>query len=335
MSSKNITIYGAGISGLSAAINLAKNNFNVEVREKRGKIGGSSSWHPSVHQQAFDLAKTSEYIDIDITPCFQPVTKHTFYFYGRKVEIHAPVDSYVCEKGQRPSSIESYLYSEAKNIGVRFVFGEAFDPRNIERLNKGAHKCIVATGLEDKAYRELDIKYASIQGFRSHKTASNEDFAISYFGKYTNDDFAYLASCGDLLFCLLFSRRGVSKNNLEAFQRHLFKSENFSFDDWHFSSGCVPLEKNFVKKGAVLAGTISGMIDPFYLNGISAALISGKIAALYFTDRKRAFREFKLFSRNFYIKKGLKLISEKLPVKKFSFPLIAQINNRLKWVGVI
>lgn len=193
----------------------------------------------------------------------------------------------------------------------------------------------MATGLEHEPYQDLNIKHTIIQGFTSTRTTQKPNCAFSYFGKYTNHEFAYLASFENLLFALLFSRKGMNKKSLEAFRQHLLESENLTFDNWHFSTGCVPIEKKLVKNGIVLAGTISGMIDPFYLNGVSAALISGKIAALFFTDKKQAFREFNRFTRNFYIKQNLMRISYKLPAKKFSFPLIAYLNNHLKWVGVI
>ena len=210
MAKRKITIFGAGISGLVAAINLAKIGYEVEVREKRKKIGGPPNWHPSVHLQPFDLERTSQYIDVDLTPCFHPVRKHVFYFYGPKSTIHNPKNSYVCEKGPRPSSIESYLYSEAEKVGSRILFGETFGLEIIELLRTETYQCIVATGLEQKAYRELDIKHATIQGYRASKTTLEEDFAISYFGDYTNHDFAYLASYGSLLFCLLFARKGMN-----------------------------------------------------------------------------------------------------------------------------
>jgi flavin-dependent dehydrogenase len=332
---KHIKIYGAGISGLVAAINLARSGYEVEVFEKRDKIGGSTHWHPSVHQQTFDIKKTSEYIGIDLAPCFRPVKKHTFYLYGRKIVLDAPIDSYVCEKGHRPSSIENHLYSQAVTIGVRFDFDEAFDLIKVKHLNTETQRCIVATGLETKPYRDLGIRHAVLIGFRSSQITEQKDIINSYLGDYTNDEFAYVASYGDLMFSLLFARRKVTRNNLEDFQKHLYESDNLTFDEWHSSSGYVPLENNLVKDGIVLAGAISGMIDPFYLNGISSALISGRIAAMFFEDRERAFREFSYFTRNFHIKRNLKSVADMLPLKTLSFPLVTRLNSRLKWVGVI
>ena len=329
--SNRITVFGAGIAGLVAAINLARSGFEVTVKEKRNRIGGSSNWHPSVHQQTFNLEKTSEYIAIDIKKCFNAIDKHTFYFFGRRSGLVSPPDSYICEKGPQPTSLESHLYSIAIESGVEFVF----NMDGITDINDKSEQCIIATGLEPAFYQKLGIKHVSIQGFKSCKPANMDSFILSFFGDYTKNDFAYIASSGRYLFALLFARNGIDKNDLNSFRAHIKKNENLSLSDWSFSKGCIPREKNLVKNGFVLAGTISGMIDPFFFNGISAALISGKIASLYFTDREMAFREFNRFTRNFYSRKILKSLSEKLPLKKFSFPLIVYINNHLKWVGVI
>jgi len=64
-----VIILGAGISGLVSAINLARAGFMVEVMERRPHIGGSPQWHPSVHQQTFDLQKTSDFIALAIFSC--------------------------------------------------------------------------------------------------------------------------------------------------------------------------------------------------------------------------------------------------------------------------
>jgi len=335
MPSNTIIIFGAGISGLVAAIDLVKSGFKVEVREKRKQLGGSNKWHPSVHQQNFNLEETSKYIGINLAACFHPVNEHTFYFYGRKSIVNSPENSYVCEKGPRSSSIESYLFSIAESLDIKFNFNMPFNLKDIKSDKLGNPQCIVATGLEQELYHELKIKHVNITGFRSSKTISENNSAISFFGEYTNHDFAYLASFKNLMFTLLFARHGVNKKNLEAYQRHLQDSENISFGNWIFSTGCVPLEKNLVKNGVVLTGTISGMIDPFYLNGISGAFLSGKISASFFTDKEKAIQEFNRFTRNFLIKRYLKLITNKLPLKKYSFPIVAYLNNYLKWVGVV
>ena len=52
-------------------------------------------------------------------------------------------------------------------------------------------------------------------------------------------------------------------------------------------------------KGLILAGTISGFMDPFAWFGILGSLLSGKIAALAVYDPQTAQREFDRFNKNF------------------------------------
>ncbi len=336
MNENSIIVYGAGISGLVAAICLAEQGFDVEVRESRSSVGGSQDWHPSVHHQVFDLRRTEEYLQIEIGSCFLPVDRHTFYFYGREKAILAPNNSYVCEKGRGKRSIETHLRAKAEKAGVQFAFGQSFDG-NAARLllRPDAPKCIVATGLEHNPYKVLGIRSKAIQGFAGKLEGSHENSVMSFLGNYTNHEFAYAAWFDGLAFSLLFSRRGVNRAHLSAFKDQLLKTQGLVIDDWHFSSGRMPVEMNLVKNGAVLAGTISGMIDPFLLNGISGALVSGRIAAMFFSHRDRAFREFYRVSRYFQTKLRLHILATKLPLKKLTFPILCLLNDRLRTVGVI
>jgi flavin-dependent dehydrogenase len=330
-----ITIFGAGIAGLVAAINLANAGFEVEIREKRDRVGGAPDWHPSVHQQCFDVYKTSQYIGIDLSACFHPVKRHNIFFYDKIKSLEMPEQSYICEKGPQPSSIDQILYLQAEKAGVKFIFGEPFTIGDVCDSKRKETEYVVATGLERQPYLDLDIKHRVIQGYRASKPTGGDAYIDSYMGDYSNHEFAYVASSGNIVFALLFSREGMREADLQDFCDYLQLNWGLAFDNWIYSKGCIPAETNLVKNGIVLAGTISGMIDPFYLNGISAALISGKIAALYFTDREKAYREFDVFTKNFSLKQFLQSVSAHLPAKKYSFPLISFLNSRLKWVGVI
>ena len=90
-----------------------------------------------------------------------------------------------------------------------------------------------------------------------------------------------------------------------------------------------------VKNGYILAGTMSGLIDPFFLNGISGALISGRIAAMAVEDREHAQKEFNRFIKNFYIKWKLKKMYQFLPLKPLTFRFFSAGNSLLKDVGFI
>ena len=65
----------------------------------------------------------------------------------------------------------------------------------------------------------------------------------------------------------------------------------------------------------ILAGTIAGMMDPFFLFGIHGALVSGKIAALAVEDRDGAQMEFNRVNRYFHRTFRAKQIYQRLPTQ--------------------
>ncbi|HEY5503071.1 MAG TPA: FAD-dependent oxidoreductase, partial [Candidatus Anoxymicrobiaceae bacterium] len=67
MAAGEVLIYGAGMSGLIAAWNLASEGYDVLVREKESSWGGSSVFNPSLHTTPLDVPATSEYIGIDVS----------------------------------------------------------------------------------------------------------------------------------------------------------------------------------------------------------------------------------------------------------------------------
>ena len=51
----------------------------------------------------------------------------------------------------------------------------------------------------------------------------------------------------------------MGRENLAAYRRHLEESEGIGFEDWRFSSGCVPLETGLVRRGLVLQALQEGV----------------------------------------------------------------------------
>ena len=331
----HLKIFGAGISGLVAAIHLAKSGRRVVVYEKRVKVGGPPQWHPSVHQQVFSLKKTSEYIGIDLSPCFLPTESHIFHIFGRRIVQKQPKESYICVKGGQSGAIEHYLFGLAQDAGVEFAFEKSMGLDSMRDALARSCDVIAATGLEKETFDTLGIKHRTVQGFRAVAEADERPHAISCLGDYTGHEFAYVASSGKQRFALLFSRKGINPKNLAMFRRHLQETESMSFQRWSFSTGAVPMERNLQRNGIVLAGTLSGMIDPFYLNGISGALISGKIAGMYFQDPEKAIREFWRFTKFGSVKQLLQKLFVTVPFQRVLVLPILYANNCLKTVGVI
>ena len=95
---KRITILGAGLAGLIAAIDLKRHGYEVIVLEKAKEIGGIGAFHPSIHVTPVHLGKASKYIGIDIRPCFYPVGHFRAYFDRTRYHLD-PRDLYAVERG--------------------------------------------------------------------------------------------------------------------------------------------------------------------------------------------------------------------------------------------
>ena len=106
-----IHIVGAGLSGMVAAINLAREGYEVMILEGHTGIGGLKNVHPSAHTTPIDVTAASKYTGIDLSPCFKPVLN--FQMGVRKDLYTCGTDTLYCvERSNRPTSIDTYLYQD-------------------------------------------------------------------------------------------------------------------------------------------------------------------------------------------------------------------------------
>src|SRR5450759_4371293 len=116
-------IVGAGLSGMVAAINLAREGFKVTVRERRDRVGGLTDIKGLEGRvinigdgTPINLERMKAYTGIDISPAAVPLTRCMNHVYGRtfEVEFYEGVPAYLVERGPRPTSLDVYLYELAK-----------------------------------------------------------------------------------------------------------------------------------------------------------------------------------------------------------------------------
>jgi flavin-dependent dehydrogenase len=302
------TVFGGGMSGLIAALNLAKEGYDVLVREKQSGFGGSRIYNPSTHVTPIDPVESSRYIGIDIKPAFHEVNTIAFYMPGVRFTI--PTEGfYAVERGDRVSSLDTLLYEECRKAGVSFEFDSPLTPTELEDLPPNS---IIACGLTPSAYKMLDVPYHRWYGWITRGDIGLSDYAWTWWDDCITE-YGYFSSVNNYFFDLLFSSREVSRESLDKYKRFRLRNEGMEHDDWEYVSGVVPIaEPNNPRlfwKGAILSGTISGAMDPLFWFGISGALVTGRVAAMAVTDPGRALADFERFTRRFrltyYFKKKL------------------------------
>ncbi|MDY6795339.1 MAG: NAD(P)-binding protein [Actinomycetota bacterium] len=295
-----IVIYGAGMSGLIAAINLAKEDYKVTVHDREKGFGGDSIYNPSTHTTSIDVDMTSEYIGIDLSSVFHPLRYCPFYFHD--TAFHPPLhllDMHTVERGNRPSSLDSLLYAQAKELGVDFKFNS---PLRKEVLHKLPDNTIIACGLAPSVYEMLDIPYLRWYGWISRGEIGFSDRSWIWIDEVITE-YGYLSSCNNYYFNLLFSNRHIDRRSLEKYQDFIIRHEGVEHKNWEYISGAVPIASpdnpRLFHNGLIMCGTISGAMDPFFWFGILGALVTGKVAAMAVYDRRKAEEDFERFTRRF------------------------------------
>jgi len=298
---KNVTIYGCGMSGLVAAINLAREGYEVTVHDREKSYGGDPMYNPSAHTTPILPKKVSDYIGIDITPCFQPLQHLPSYFHETKVEGCPPISGeYTVERGPRPTSLDSYLYPKACDLGVKFEFNSPLKKDEIAGLEPGT---IIACGLTPDVYDMLEIPYYRWYGWISRGEIGFSARSWLWWDECITE-YGYLSSINNYYFNLLFSIKPVSKEALEKYKDFMKRREGVEHAEWHYGGGAVPTvapeNPQLFRKGLIYCGTMSGFMEPFGWFGINGALISGKLAAMAVSDPAKAQAEFADLSRYFY-----------------------------------
>jgi flavin-dependent dehydrogenase len=141
MATGEVTIVGAGLSGLTAAINLAREGMDVLVLDKENRHGGRPEFRPDGAASPFDLAALEAYTGIDISPACKRMEKMVWCAFGRQVDILYGEGSqtYLVERGPRSTSLDTLLYETARDAGVKFEWGQSIkSPSDVAWLPDGS-----------------------------------------------------------------------------------------------------------------------------------------------------------------------------------------------------
>lgn len=325
---ENIVV-GAGLSGLVAAINLAREGRDVLVLEKESRIGGTSVYHPSPEGTPLDLPALKRYTGIDFSPetvgpAIQLFESGRVCAYEQMVEIDLG-DSYMMERGPRSTSIDSYLHRLALDSGVKFEFNHAM--MSNDDMAALPPDTIIATGLYFEGFDAARVPYLTSFHFVGRQTMDDAsgNHVTLYHGEFTSD-YAYTSSINGIQFAHVFQRKPIGKATLWKFEELIDEFEDIHFKSWAHFTFPVPAASirnpRLFAGDKILAGTLSGCMESYLFFGLHGAMVSGKIAAIAVTDKAKALAEFKkattMFAPAYLAKKTSTLMGH--TVQKHALP---------------
>jgi len=277
---KNIKILGAGLSGLSAAINLAKKGFIVDVFEKRsdcgkrflGDLEGLENWSSKI-----DVIKELNSMNIKNNFHNNPFTKLSVSdgIDARKITLKKPM-FYIVKRGAVDNSIDQGLKKQALDSGVNIHFNSKENKKDMDIISTGpAEKRYIGvvkgirfeTNKEDTAFLLLNNE-ASANGAYSYLLISNGHGCICSVNIYTSgkDADRYYKKT----YALITKFVDIDIKN----------KKNVGGTGW-FS-----LTPNLIKDGKLYTGEAAGLQDLLWGFGMRYAIISGYLAALSISENK-------------------------------------------------
>ncbi len=308
--SSKITIVGAGLSGMVAGINLARQGYDVTILEKEKKIGGSPAFHPSLHVTPIDLKLTSEFTGVDLHGQFPLLTD--FQTWAKDRRVPARLNNYGAERGSRESSLDTFFYKICRAEGVKFQFG--YPIKKLADVEPGS---IIATGLT-----------CAVDDFRQNEIVGGSGFAFVMeskvgpsswqFKDVYSPDYFYAGAMNGILYGLVFGRNTkIDKEAIKIISDQFQERTGIEIKaEWRsFYSEMMLGNRLFFGPGNkyIMSGSASGSQDPYFGFGIVGALTSGKIAALAVRDPSGAQAIFSRINRNYTYLNNLFKVHDKLP----------------------
>ena len=253
------TVVGAGLSGMVAAIDLARQGDEVLIVEKEKAIGGSPAYHPSLHATPIDFKYTSDFIGIDVSTCFELLVETQLWV--RDTRLYPSLNHYGVERGDRETAIDTYLYKICLDHGVEFEFGHP-----VKRLKDIPPGSIVATGtmctVDDFTVHKRIEGYGYAFVMDTKLGPANWQFADMY-----SPDYFYAAAMNGILYGLVFGRRTrIAEEALEVIGRQCRERAGFEIEGWKpFYCETMIGTRLFFGPGNryIMTGSASGSYDPY------------------------------------------------------------------------
>jgi len=268
-----IKIGGAGIAGLTAAINLVKGGYKVEIFDVAKNSGqrfnndfqGIENW--SYRQDALDFLKD---INVELNFYCQGFDKLSIWApegYHRDFKLSRPL-YYLVKRGIVKDSLDQCLKKQALSIGVKIFYNHPVRPEDVDIVATGPFLNDPNTDVMASGYTfETNLENCHI-GILNDKYAPN---GYSYF--LTHDGRATIATC---IFRSYKKLNKYRKKTLELCKNY----KNFKMKNVRKFSGIGNFFLPKIPKDRkIYIGEAGGFQDYLFGFGIKYAMKSGYYAA--------------------------------------------------------
>lgn len=275
---KNIKIMGAGLSGLSAAINLVKAGYNVDVFEKRndcgkrflGDLEGFENWSSKI-----DVMHELKEMNIKNNFFYSPFK--TIVLSDGKELIKKTFENPVCylvKRGPIDNSLDQGFKKQALDVGVNIHFNSKVKKEDMN---------IIASGpAENKPI-------GTVKGIRFE--SDSEDIAVALLNNEASSIYSYLLiTDGHGCICSVNLNTGSEEINRYYEKTYELITKQFDIDMKNVKKvggvGCFSLKPRLVEKGKIFTGEAAGLQDLFWGFGMRYAITSGYLAAQSIIENK-------------------------------------------------
>lgn len=278
---KTIKILGAGISGLSAGIVLAKAGYLVKIYEKRSRIGGF--FKKDVHilrNYSYDYDVIEKYKELGIKISnFHPIFKEFRFSPSLKyIEIYSkkkPLFYNVIRGCSDERSLDIDLFNQAKENGVEIIFNSNFDS------DEKSDTDIIATGAVSKKlsaygqhYKNIFIESNSLYFFLQN---INSSYAYSYVAPFSDTEasIAIVSTEEQSKDCIKEEFYKLIRKNKVV--EEIIRKANLENEFFGYASFKIP--ETAIKNKKLHVGEAAGFLDAATGYGIHFAIFSGYLAA--------------------------------------------------------